>query len=267
MPVLDRIQIESSMVCNSHCTFCPRDFTRPKGEMSDELFYKIVKEGKEIGVTSFLPFLNGEPFAFPRLFRWLEHLDSQGAKSHIYTNASLMTKEKVDDLIKYKCIDYVYCSFNGATKHTYEKVMGLDYERTKENIYYLLSVAPFRVRVGMVLIDETIPEIEMFKKLWGKRAKLPKFVNWAGVKHDGAEWTNTRIPCRQVRHHMTVLWDGRVCLCCFDYDGKVILGDLNKQSIREVWKSIKPIRDRHYKLDFDMPLCKTCNFNIEGKIA
>ena len=64
-----KIQFESSTACNAKCTFCPRyDMTRPKGEMSDELFYKIIKEGKEIKDSVFIPFLNGEPFVFPRIW-------------------------------------------------------------------------------------------------------------------------------------------------------------------------------------------------------
>jgi len=233
--------------------------------MSDELFHKIIKEGKEAGVSKFYPFLNGEPFMFPRIFEWLNYMDKQSVNVHLYTNAALLDKDKVDLLAQLNCVRYVYCSFNGATKHTYEKIMrGLDYEKTRENILYLISQAKFQIRVGMVLTQDTIPEIDAFKKLWGRRAKLPMFKNWTGAKHDPAEYTGARIPCRQVRTHMTVLWDGRVCLCCFDYDGKVIVGDLNKQSVKQVWTQNKPLRDKHYALDFDTPLCKTCNFNISA---
>ena len=232
--------------------------------MSDELFHKIIREGKAAGAKKFYPFLNGEPFMFAKIFEWLAYMDSQDVVVHIYTNASLLDKQKADLLVQFKCVNYVYCSFNGATRQTYEKVMGLDYDRTKQNIEYLRSKAPFRVRVGMVLTSDTIAEQDAFKKLWGRRAKMPKFSNWAGSKHDAAEYTNEKIPCRQVRTHMTVLWDGRVCLCCFDYDGRVIVGDLNKQSVQEVWNKNRALRKRHYAYDFDMPLCSDCNFNIAG---
>jgi len=40
-----KIQFESSTRCNANCSFCPNsDITRPRGEMSDELFHKIIQE-------------------------------------------------------------------------------------------------------------------------------------------------------------------------------------------------------------------------------
>ena len=258
------IQFESSTSCNAKCSFCPRDFSRPKGQMSDELFYKIIDEGKKLNVSKFLPFLNGEPFMFSRIFSWLEYMEKQNIKVHLYSNCSLLDKEKIDFIVSLGCIEYIYCSFNGAKKETYEKIMRLDYEKTKKNINYLLDKAKFPVRVGMVLTKETYKEKERFTKMWRGKVKFSPFKNWCGIKHDPLERTGKRISCRQVRQHFTILWDGRVCLCCFDYDGKVILGDLNKQSIKEIWDSAKLIRDKHNSLDFNMPLCRECNFNLSG---
>ena len=42
-------------------------------------------------------------------------------------------------------------------------------------------------------------------------------------------------PCYRQWLTFTVLWDGRVALCCADFDGRVILGDLRTSTIREVW--------------------------------
>ena len=43
---------------------------------------------------------------------------------------------------------------------------------------------------------------------------------------------------------MTVMYTGLVNLCCMEY-GKVIFGDLNKQTIQEVWES--PFRQMYAK--------------------
>ncbi|MEE9401075.1 MAG: SPASM domain-containing protein, partial [Dehalococcoidia bacterium] len=37
--------------------------------------------------------------------------------------------------------------------------------------------------------------------------------------------------------HMTVLWDGRVNLCCMDPLGRKTFGDLNDETVAEVWFS------------------------------
>ncbi len=34
-----------------------------------------------------------------------------------------------------------------------------------------------------------------------------------------------------------MLWDGRVSLCCADFDGRTILGDLNTSTIKDIWNA------------------------------
>lgn len=105
-------------------------------------------------------------------------------------------------------------------------------------------------------------EVEMFKKQWGENAIFGEFKNWGGVMHDKIEKTGERVPCVSLLNSLTILWDGRVVPCCLDYDGKLILGDANKQSLGEIWHQTAWLRDKHRKLDFSMEPCKNCNQNI-----
>ena len=256
------IQIEISTFCNANCTFCPRtDMTRPKGTMSDVLFHKIIKEGKELGVRNYIPFLNGEPFANPKIFDWLDYLEKEGVTTCLFTNAGLLDKEKIDRLVKLKNIKFIHCSINAATKETYEKVTrGPDFDRVVSNVHYLIDKAPFKVIAGMTTVQENVKERRLFWKIWRGHVHLGNFANWAGSRHDPIEMTGEKIPCTSPEN-MYILWDGRVCQCCMDFDGQVIMGDINKQSLKEIWDNGQPIRDRHHALDFNMPLCRDCNLN------
>lgn len=257
------IQFESTAYCNAKCTFCPPFYAvRKRGRMSEELFHKIIQQGKEMGIRRFVPFLNGEPFSDPRIFNWLDYMQEQGTTTCIFTNASLLNTEKIDRLVKYKNIEYINCSLNAATAETYKKVVGLDnFEKTVDNIKYLIANAPFKVKVGMTIVQENAHEKRMFKRMWGKNSKTAEFVNWGGDVHDSVEKIGERTPCYFLMSKITILWDGRVSLCCFDNKGEVILGDVNNEHLRDIWIKAKPIRDRHYSLDFDMPLCRDCNAN------
>jgi len=257
-----KIQFESSTACNARCTICPRyDMTRPMGEMSDKLFYKIIKEGKELGANRFYPFLNGEPFVFSRIWQWLDYMKEEKVSFALYTNAEFMN---VDRIIQYPNMRYINCSFNGATKETYDKLMrGPDFETAKKNIEDLIKKAPFRVQVSMVVTEENEHEIEVFKKMWGRKAKISQFVNYANARHSAIEKKgNKRVPCYEILNSINILWDGRVCLCCMDHDGRVTFGDLNKESLKDIVKRIEPLKERHRALDFDMLLCRDCNYNM-----
>ena len=52
--------------------------------------------------------------------------------------------------------------------------------------------------------------------------------NWAGTLNTESD---VNYPCYRPWLTFTVLWDGRVSLCCADFDGKTILGDLNTSPI------------------------------------
>jgi ribosomal protein L31 len=179
---------------------------------------------------------------------------------YLFTNAELMD---VDRLVKYKNIRYVCCSVNATTKETHQKVMrGPDFNKVVSNVEDLIKKAPFPVYVSMVKVKDNEHEVEAFKKKWGKRATFGEFKNWGGARHDPLEKTGKRVPCLSLLRGMTILWDGRVSLCCLDYDGKLIIGDANKQHLSEIYQSLKLMRKKHLSLDFDYEPCRDCNQNI-----
>jgi radical SAM protein with 4Fe4S-binding SPASM domain len=262
MDQLNNIQIESSTSCNGRCTFCPRhDMKRKGGEMTDELFYKIVDEAEKMEVKHIIPFLNGEPFLFPRLFEWLDYLLAKNINFTLYTNASMLTKDKADKINTYPNLNCLIFSVHGYDKASYELQMRIPYERSKANIDYFISIAKVPYQVYILASAINRQGIDTFKQTWGEEnVFVGKYVNWAGKRP--APMTGTKRPCERVLHEMTVYWDGRVNLCCMDSDAGVILGDLNRQTVREVWESNQGMRDKHNKLDFDLPLCRDCNFNM-----
>lgn len=267
MDKLYGLQIESSTACNARCNFCPvglKKLTRPKGHMSDELFHKLVKEAMEIGVEETLIFKDGEPLLFNRFFEWLDYLSERDLKTAIFTNASLLTREKADRLAQYKNIKFIYCSVHGGDKATYESMMGLNYETTVANVQYLISVAHnFPVTVYMLSTAQTKASEAGFNQLWGSHAFISgAYYNWGGaVENPDPSTEGPQEPCGRILTQLQVLHDGRVALCCQDGDGSVILGDANTEHIQTIWERAQPLRDRHKAYDFAMSLCENCNLN------
>ena len=256
-----KIQFEATTACNARCTFCPRyDMTRPRGEMTDELFHKIIKESKQFRSPEIVPFLNGEPFIFPRIWEWLDYMEKEGCRVYLFTNAEFID---VDRIIKYKNIRYVCCSINATTEETHSKIMrGPKFDTVVKNVEDLIKKAAFRVYVSMVEVEVNQHEVESFKEKWGDNAVFGEFKNWGGGRHDKLEKTGEKIPCVSLMKSITILWDGRVATCCLDYDGKLILGDANTQTLPEIWRATRWLRAEHNKLNFDMIPCRDCNQNI-----
>jgi radical SAM protein with 4Fe4S-binding SPASM domain len=62
---------------------------------------------------------------------------------------------------------------------------------------------------------------------------------------------------------MTVLCDGRVVTCCMDYNGAQVLGDLNSQTVKEIWNGpvLSSVRKKIGKREYsEFPTCMDCDW-------
>lgn len=66
--------------------------------------------------------------------------------------------------------------------------------------------------------------------------------------------------CHLPSYQLVILADGRVVLCCLDYDGRIVLGDISRHSIREIWLGDKAESWRKKILHAqDIPsICRIC---------
>lgn len=270
MDKLNLVQFETTAACPARCLMCPhKEMKRPIGLMDMNLVKKIVDESLDLGVSEIMPFLHGEPFADPRIMEILVYMKdgikkrNLSTKIGIYTNLELITYKQIVEIYQNfsDVLSYFEISFNGMTEESYYKIMGLKHfyqnlEKAKVIIDFGEKLGrPFPIKVGMVDLPESKDQQELFKKVFNEYGQIYKCWNYAGYLFD----FKRDVPCLRVLSHMTILWDGRVGLCCMDMEGKVILGDVSKQSIKEVWENNQEMRDKHRNLDFNMPLCDNCN--------
>lgn len=259
------IQFESSTRCNARCTMCPRStMKREQGDMSRELLEKILREAKELGVRHILPFLNGEPLAFPDFWYFMERIRDEGFTTTIFTNGFLLTEENINNFKLYNNIDQIFISFHGGTKEAYERVMGLHMETTIDRVKQLIKECPHQnIHVIMSQFEDNRGTAAAFHKLWGKHASETHLWNWAGDREFQSTKTDLLLsmkPCGRLMNHITIFWDGRVALCCMDIEGRVILGNANTESLGEIWNRAETLRQEYMKGDFsNLPLCPKCN--------
>ena len=71
--------------------------------------------------------------------------------------------------------------------------------------------------------------------------------------------TNT---CNYPWRTMVILFDGRVAPCCLDYNGTIEMGNVNFNSIYDIWngKKYKKLRSDFKKLNYDdYTVCQKCS--------
>lgn len=185
----------------------------------------------------------------------------------LYTNGTFLRPDTTDKLYAAGLV-VLYVSLNGASRDKRLAVMKLDdFDRTIDNIKYALTKPNWKVMVkGIMSKDLMEPAdrdwyLETFKGDYrnGGNAFLHLEGNWAGAMYP-VRLQPTQ-PCDRAFNQIMVLQDGRVSLCCFDSEGAETLGDLNTQSIRDVYNGGRAleIRTAHNEgRRRDIALCANC---------
>ena len=268
------IRIETTNACNATCVMCPREkMERLEGVMDMGLFQTIVQQGQELGMERVFLGGFGEPLLDPLLVERVRFVKSKGLFCNFISNGSLWDSKFSDALI-HAGLDEIRFSFYGQTQNVYEGVhRGLSYERTRNGIYSLLNA---RKRLGQknptillyyLVLDENRDMVDAFRKEWEPIAdfiEIWKPHNFGdGRKYRDVTRTLKKESCGRPKNGpLQFQYDGTLIPCCYDYNGKMILGDISQQTIPEILsgETYKALRRAHESGDFsNYPYCANCD--------
>ena len=212
------IEIETLNRCNNTCSFCPvnkNDDTRTYHKMSFELFTTIIHKLKEINYTGSIGiYSNNEPFLDERICEFAKIAKQHLPNNHLYlyTNGILLTTDKFIEIMQY--LDRMYIdNYNDNLKLI--KPVKIIYNYCKQHPEY-----KDKVRIRLRLLHDV---------LFTRGGQAPNRKN----ETISSLTFGCLLPFRQ----MVVRPNGCVSLCCNDALGKITMGDLNTQSIEEIWNS------------------------------
>jgi organic radical activating enzyme len=270
--MLEVLQVETTNHCNARCIFCAHGQIEEHGTMSDGLYTRILSDAARLDPPphTFIPMLTGEPFLDPRIVDRIKEARAALARSeiHLYTNGSRLTEEVIRELAT--VTDFrLNISANGASRETRKRLTGLDDYDYVARMIDLVDASRIPHTVSLVQHPSITPEEEAaFNHVWGQitassSCRTPfvfQHLNFAGLTSRGEG--NNFVRCIHATSHMTVLYDGRVNLCCMDPLGRKIFGDLNEETVAEVWWS--EVRQRYVTLHeegrgTECEVCRDCN--------
>lgn len=248
-PIFHEVEIETINRCNGVCSFCPVNSKLDKREfrqMDEMLFHKIINELEEIEYEGRLAlFSNNEPFMDKRIIEFAKYAREHCTKAKIFlsTNGTLLSVEKFDGIIDY-LDELIIDNYDQELKLIPQVV------KIREHVESLGNT-DIRKKVKIVLRK---PQ-DILTSRGGDAPNRSKVA-------DFGDKTCT-LPFQQ----MIIRPSGEVSLCCNDPLGKETLGDLNTQSMLEVWYSerYKAIRKQIVDGRKNIEHCRNCdtflNFN------
>lgn len=286
------LQIQTQTGCNSSCVYCPQNKISgmfPHASLSEGLFRKIVdlcRRSSQLHGISFV--LHNEPLLDSTLFDKIRYFRSRvesKAMTFVATNGTLLTPDVADELIK-SGLDVLHISCNGFGKKDFEAInRGKNWENFKKNLESFLSRDLSQIAVMLSFVRSNIyrEELEKAIRYWRSRG-FSCYIH--GINNRGGLVDNYESYARPINEEkliprlrkkgiksllngcpypflqMSVLATGQALICTHDWGRRQIIGDLNEQTIQEVWNGpvMRDIRLKHlFNNGKTIPACKDCD--------
>ena len=243
LPYFSWIDISLTELCNRKCVFCPRhdsdEYPNQPLHFSTQLATKVASELKSLDYKGGVVFCGyGEPFMHPHIFELINIF--KDVRLEIVTNGDLLTSEKIrkafDSGLSFMCVSM----YDGP-----EQVDHFEKLFTQAHID----------KSKYILRDRWHSEEDQFGLKLTHRSGTMKF------GPDVKELEHS--PCWYMTYSLTIDWNGDVLHCVQDWQKKVKFGNLNNDSLMEVWESPKMslVRKKLMLGDRKSSPCKECNAN------
>lgn len=276
------LQIEHTGKCNLRCASCLQgnallreNYSKGFKPLEIGLYKKILKEAKKYNCPSIAFHNNDEPLLLDDLEERIKLAKKAGFLDLIMTtNATLLTKERTHKILK-SGLTKINFSVDGAEEKYYKQVrIGGDFRTVIKNIDYFMEQRKKMgqrlpiTRATCVLSRLTFKNMEKFREFWAERVDMVEFQNFQAIKGftESLKPLTAKIDrnfeCQLPWQQLVVRANGDILPCCSFYGTGLVIGNVKKDSLYDVWHSqkIEEIRKELLKNNFDFsPVCKRCS--------
>jgi MoaA/NifB/PqqE/SkfB family radical SAM enzyme len=274
------VQFQTLSACNAKCVFCCHSRHPEKirhGRMEDSLIEKIIAECSRHPVGRISPYLTNEPLLdkrMPAILAAVKKAFIFPIKTRITTNASLLSEEIGKKLLDAR-LNQLWISVNGYSEETCRQSMGLDFAVTMRNIDAFLDLKKTsgakhpKVHITTLKTKLIEPELEKAKEYWQGRDvhfHIHHLDNRSGETatadiRPGHTVLKPNRDCDLFLKQAYIVENGDMIICCHDWRQSVVVGNIARTSIAEVWNSsyFKGLIYEYFAGKFDrLEICRAC---------
>ncbi len=280
------LTIEFSSICNAKCIMCPHsEMERVKENMPFEILQKIVDDCKGKPLKKINLFWLGDSLCHREILEYLRYVRKNlpNVKLYLSTNAGLLHEKRSRVIIDEDLLDVINFDIDGFKKETFEMVRApLKFDKVTHNVKYFLSYKKEQskrkpqTRVTIINMKPTESEIDDFVEHWtplADKVDVNKYNTWLGTQQDlnvgdsleASQQGRFDFACTHPWDELVIGADGRAGLCCLDYELHAEVGDVNKNTVQEIWQSetMNWYRNKMLNLEYaEIDVCRNCNAYI-----
>jgi len=223
--------IELTSRCNAHCVYCGRDGIPFVGDMSVDLFKKLINAMpfvKEVGAYAV-----GESTMHPNFVEAIKYAADKGKDVVVFTNGSTLTPEYSQQILDAGIYKLVF-SIDVDNKKDYEAIRPpLKWDRLVDNVDTFVKLRgtkyKTKVVVRMTETPQNIDRVEEIMNFWRKHVDAVNFMNvrqfYKSLKDLKA--SETKIDCMRIDNEIVIRSDGTVIMCCDDWYNNYSIGNID----------------------------------------
>jgi radical SAM protein with 4Fe4S-binding SPASM domain len=285
--------METTNICNFKCDYCPEslpDYSQKSGglfKIDIPTFNKIADQIKYFNTVKTLNlYMMGEPFVNKDILEFVRYAkDISAAERVIITSNGSLIRPDMHDAICRSGLDYLRISIYGSNEyfHKSKTKSAIPLSKIRSNISELLKYRnamkyshPF---VYMKMIEsenkeENLEFMEYFSGV-GDEITVEPVMNWNGASEkplsnvddktlmERAYFSNKKSACPFPFYTLVIHSDLNVSVCCVDWDKKAVVGNLNHESLGQIWAGE---RLRNFQIAHlngkrsQLPGCKNCTY-------
>jgi len=267
------VDIELSSLCNLNCPMCYTTTDKFKTQvdganMDFDLYKKIIDECAEHNLYSIRLSLRGESFLNKHIYDMIKYAKEKGIKEvSSLTHGGFLDEEKFERLIDLG-LDWLTISFDGIGE-TYNKIRyPLKFEDSVEKIRRYQEIKKSRGVVKPVIKVQTVwPAIsknpqefyDIFNPITDQIAANP-LLDY--LENDTNVEFVENFTCPQLWERLVIGANGHVMLCANDGWEEHTLGDVNNESLFDIWHGEKLTKAREIQIKHlgtkEIKPCKHC---------
>jgi radical SAM protein with 4Fe4S-binding SPASM domain len=260
--------------CNLKCPFCPLTIMEnAEGAssasvryMQDETLIRCLDQAATLGISGVVFTFFGDALLHPRILDFIREAKQRNMQVSLHTNGNIMTQERARMLIE-SGIDKIFFSIDAMTPAVYTELRpGGNIERVKSNFQTLRNEIDKRnssTRLGILCVAQPQYQDE-WKRVLGELGAIADFA----VVSDMGVWTEDDsakpryTSCKQPWSVIAIYPDGDVSLCCADAGKNLAIGNINNESLLNIWHGRKAQQIRSHLMRLrgaSVPdICSTC---------
>lgn len=275
------LMLEQTYSCNLKCPSCIHGFPDEKkvfdtglSVMPRSVFEKIILEGKENNCPSVAFHVNDEPLLVKDLPERVAFAKNNGFMDiFLTTNGTLLTLPRAIKLID-AGVTQVLFSIDAATPETYEKTRpGGRFKQVWDNICALVQ---YKKENNLVLPALRASFVNSRLNAHERQFFIEKFsplVDYVEIQGFSSYYlTNTHLipqgahpieefSCNEPWRKLIIRSNGDVLPCCSFYGYEIIVGNIDRQSLKEIFQGDQcaELRKEFKEGKFSLSPCQACS--------